>query len=83
LIDDVLDLARIDADRQTLVDEPVPLDALVREALGWVSDQALAAGISLRLARPHLPGRVRGDKRRLGQVLVNLLTNAIKYNRRQ
>ncbi|QPF76160.1 PAS domain-containing protein [Roseateles sp. DAIF2] len=82
LIDDVLDLARIDADRQPLADEPVPLDALAREALGWVADQALAAGVSLRLARPRLPGRVRADKRRLGQVLVNLLTNAIKYNRR-
>jgi len=39
LIDDVLDLARIDADRQTLVDEPVPLDALVREALGYSQDR--------------------------------------------
>ena len=83
LIDDVLDLARIDVDRQPLGDEPVPLDALVRESLAWVEPQALAAGITLRMARPQLPGRVRADRRRLGQVLINLLTNAIKYNRSQ
>jgi len=83
LIDDVLDLARIDVDRQPLGDEPVPLDALVRESLDWVSAQAQAAGITLRLARPALAGRVRADRRRLGQVLINLLTNAIKYNRQQ
>jgi PAS domain S-box-containing protein len=83
LIDDVLDLASLEADRQQLRDEPVALDALAREALGWVDDQARAAGISLRLARPRLGGRVRADRRRLGQVLLNLLTNAIKYNRPQ
>ncbi|HEX2012128.1 MAG TPA: PAS domain-containing protein, partial [Roseateles sp.] len=70
LIDDVLDLARVEADQQPLIDEPVPLEPLVREALDWVASQALAAGVSLRLARPRLPGRVRGDRRRLGQVLV-------------
>jgi CheY-like chemotaxis protein len=83
LIDDVLDLARLGADRQPLADEPVALDALAREAIEWVRAQAEAAGLDLRLEQPLLAGRVRADRRRLGQVAINLLTNAIKYNRPQ
>lgn len=83
LIDDVLDLARIDAEQQPLADEPVSLQALAQQALEWVAAPAQAAGIALRLAEPQLPGRVRADRRRLGQVAINLLTNAIKYNRAQ
>jgi len=81
LIDDVLDLARIDVDQQPLADEPVTLDDLVREALDLVAGQAAGAGITLRIAGGHLDGRVRADRRRLGQIAINLLTNAIKYNR--
>ena len=81
LIDDVLDLARIDVDQLPLADEPVTLDELAREAMAWVQGMASEAGISLRLQHPLLDGRVRADRRRLGQIAVNLLTNAIKYNR--
>jgi len=81
LIDDVLDLARIDVDRQPLAADPVELDDLARETMDWVAAMAANAGISLRLQRPYLSGRVRADRRRLGQIAVNLLTNAIKYNR--
>jgi len=80
LIDDVLDLARIDVDQQPLAADPVELDELARETMDWVSAMALDAGITLRLQRPYLSGRVRADRRRLGQIAVNLLTNAIKYN---
>ncbi len=83
LIDDVLDLARIDIEQQPLASEPVPLDALAREAMEWVAAEARAAGMQLRRAQARLPGRVRGDARRLGQIAINLLTNAIKYNRVQ
>lgn len=82
LIDDVLDLARIDVDQQPLADEPVTLDDLAREAMDWVAGMAAEAGVELRLQGGYLDGRVRADRRRLGQVAVNLLTNAIKYNRR-
>lgn len=82
LIDDVLDLARIDVDQQPLSDEPVRLDELVRESMDWVASLAAEAGVTLHLQTPHLEGRVRADRRRLGQIAINLLTNAIKYNRR-
>jgi PAS domain S-box-containing protein len=81
LIDDVLDLARIDVDQQPLAAEPVTLDDLARETMDWVAAMAAEAGIALRLQRPRLDGRVRADRRRLGQIAINLLTNAIKYNR--
>ncbi|MDN3918993.1 PAS domain-containing protein [Roseateles violae] len=81
LIDDVLDLARIDVDEQPLAADPVELDDLARETMDWVAAMAAEAGIGLRLQRPHLHGRVRADRRRMGQIAINLLTNAIKYNR--
>lgn len=83
LIDDVLDLARIDVDRQPLADEAIALDGLAREAMDWVAGMAGEAGLELRLNAPRLSGRVRGDRRRLGQIAINLLTNAVKYNRPQ
>jgi PAS domain S-box-containing protein len=81
LIDDVLDLARIEADQQPIQRAAVALDDVARQALGWVATQARDAGITLRVDDAPLPGVVQADRRRLGQVVVNLLTNAIKYNR--
>jgi PAS domain S-box-containing protein len=81
LIDDVLDLARIEADQQPIELAPVALDEVARQALGWVGALAHEAGIQLRIEDAALPGTVLAERRRLGQVVINLLTNAIKYNR--
>jgi PAS domain S-box-containing protein len=81
LIDDVLDLARIEAEPPPAACVPVALDAVAREALGWVAAQARQAAVVLRIAPEALAGQVAADRRRLGQIAVNLLTNAIKYNR--
>ncbi len=82
LINDVLDLARIEAGAMTTSSEPVELVALAADAAGLVQGAAAARDITLEL--PPAAGRawVRADRVRLKQVLVNLLGNAVKYNHR-
>jgi PAS domain S-box-containing protein len=82
LINEVLDIARIEANRQQLSLEPVRVDAVVQEALSLIRPLAVQRGC--RLAdHPRLPPLyVQADRQRLTQVLLNLLSNAVKYNRR-
>ena len=80
LIDEILDISRIETGTLTVSLEPVSLGLLVRECLELVSPQAGERGIELIDASG--PDRhVRGDQQRLKQVLLNLLSNAIKFNR--
>jgi signal transduction histidine kinase len=78
LTTDFLDLARLESGRMRL--EPVSFDLreLVTECLGTVTPAAAERGISLNV-RPGT-GTVYADRDRIKQVLLNLLTNAIKYN---
>ncbi|KHK66349.1 MULTISPECIES: ATP-binding protein [Pseudomonas] len=82
LINEVLDIARIEAGRLPLNIEPIGLPAVLHEALTLVSPMAADAGIHLA-ELPLLPdgSGVLADRQRLVQVLLNLLSNAIKYNR--
>ena len=82
LIGDLLDLSSIDAGKLAIRTTVCPLDALVHEAVRDVSASAVAAGIRVveELGNEVPPARVDGD--RIGQVLVNLLTNAIKFTPR-
>lgn len=81
LIDDVLDLASIEAGSLPIAVETVPLDSLLRDVVEWMDPLARKAGVKLH-AEPTGPAGVRADIRRLRQVLTNLVSNAIKYNRR-
>ena len=83
LIDDVLDIARIEAGRLQLALQAVDLAPLVNDVLGLMQPLALARGAQLqqRLDPAGLPGPVWADPTRLRQVLLNLLSNAIKFNR--
>ena len=82
LINEVLDITRIEAGRLPLNVEPIALAPALHEALTLVSPMAADAGVEL-LPLPDLsPGTgVVADHQRLIQVLLNLLSNAIKYNR--
>ncbi|MBA3456564.1 MAG: PAS domain S-box protein [Deltaproteobacteria bacterium] len=84
LIDEVLDLSRIEAGGITISAEPV----VVREVLDEVAStlEALAARTSVQLALAPLPAglpTVKADRTRLAQILMNFGSNAIKYNRPQ
>ncbi|MCO5125096.1 MAG: PAS domain-containing protein [Rhizobacter sp.] len=82
LIDDVLDLASIEAGSLPVADERVDLADLLRDVMQWMEPQARAAEVELRATLPT-DGAVRADARRLRQVLTNLMSNAVKYNRPQ
>jgi signal transduction histidine kinase/CheY-like chemotaxis protein len=80
LIDEVLDLARIEANRAALVLEPVSVAVAVESAVSLIRPLASQHGIEIE-PDPSLTGHLRADPQRLQQVLLNLLSNAIKYNR--
>ncbi len=80
MIDDVLDLARIQSGGFRLVTEDCSVGPLAAECLSWLAANAVARRVSL-----HLKGQDRilmavADHSRLRQILINLLSNAIKYN---
>jgi len=80
LINDLLDLAKIDAGKLELVDRPFDLPALLASTAELMAAQAQRKRIELRRdLAPGLPRQVRGDATRLRQVLLNLLSNAVKF----
>ncbi|MDP2834609.1 MAG: ATP-binding protein, partial [Pseudomonadota bacterium] len=80
LINQVLDLAKIEAGGMTLENIPFDLMKTVDEVATLVADRARAQGLSLRFfASPDLPTQVMGDPTRLRQVLINLIGNAVKF----
>ena len=81
LIDDVLDLSRIEAGRVTVSLEPVDVSAVVREVVATLEPMAARATIELAPAPGGAPLCVLADRTRLAQVLVNFGSNAIKYGR--
>ncbi len=80
ILNDVLDLSRIEAGRLALHLEPVPVAEIVEEVSALLRPLAASRSITVTVGS-GLDGRhVRADRQRLGQVLVNILANAIKYN---
>jgi PAS domain S-box-containing protein len=83
LINEILELTKIESRQFTYSMEPVHLGKMVGECLGMVEMQAQQLGIAIQLPSIDKALFVHADSTRLKQVLINLLTNAIKYNRPQ
>jgi PAS domain S-box-containing protein len=83
LIDEVLAISRIEAGRMELSLEPVGVSEITGECLSLISRQAADRGISCRDCCSGEPtdGHVLADRQRLRQVVLNFLSNAVKYNR--
>ena len=79
LINNVLELSRLDGPALDVVLQPVLMASLIEQSLPLVEGLAQQHGVSI--VAPPSPLHARADPTRLKQVLVNLLTNAIKYNR--
>jgi PAS domain S-box-containing protein len=82
IINDILDLSKIDAGKLVLAPVDFSVDALLARASALVTDGARRKGLALTVDRGDLPQTLRGDALRLSQVLVNLLSNAVKFTSR-
>lgn len=79
LIDDILDLSKIESGKMRMSFGPVDLGEVARRTLSILENQAKAKNISIQLNMPEGLPFVRADETRLIQVLMNLTDNAIKY----
>ncbi len=81
LIDDVLDLARIESGRLTLSPEPVEVESVVGEVINTLTPMADRAGIEIGSSQANELPAAQADRTRLAQILLNYGSNAIKYGR--
>jgi PAS domain S-box-containing protein len=79
IINDILDLSKVEAGRLELTEELIDLHVIVRSTVALLHDRAAAGGLEIKteLTGPSLP--IRGDERKLKQIVTNLLSNAVKF----
>jgi len=82
LINDILDLSKIEAGKLDLQIDTVDLATLCQASVRMVAQAAMSKGISLSTTYDMVIERMRADERRLKQILVNLLSNAVKFTPR-
>jgi PAS domain S-box-containing protein len=80
LINEILDLALIESGKLSMSLEPVSLVEVMLECQSMIEPMAQRRGIHMTFPRFDKPPSVKADRTRIKQVLINLLTNAIKYN---
>jgi PAS domain S-box-containing protein len=83
LINEILDLSKIESGGLALSLESVSLAEVMAECEGMIKGEAQKRGIRMTFPRFAIPCLVRADRTRLKQILINILSNAIKYNREQ
>jgi signal transduction histidine kinase/CheY-like chemotaxis protein len=81
LINEILDLALIESGTLTMSNEPVSLSEVLSECRAMIEPQARSRHITMHFPEFEAPRFVTADRTRVKQVLINLLFNAVKYNR--
>jgi signal transduction histidine kinase len=81
MINDFLDLARLESGRTYMAQKPVNMSEVISETLTMLQPQAAERQVSIALQAPETLPTMTGDADRLKQVMVNLVSNAVKYNR--
>ncbi|MBW1994404.1 MAG: cache domain-containing protein [Deltaproteobacteria bacterium] len=79
LINDILDLSKVEAGKLELELSEVHLQTLLNSSLNMVKEKSLKHGIGLKTAIDGIPETVRIDERKMKQILYNLLSNAVKF----
>jgi PAS domain S-box-containing protein len=82
LINDVLDLSKIEAGQLSLQNEPFDLQLSIKRVTELIAPLADKKSLCLRVVAPVLLGVMQGDQRRVEQILINLLNNAVKFTER-
>ncbi len=82
LIDDVLDIARIESGDLSVSSEPIEIESVVADVVSLMAPQADAAGITVNVVGGPPEVHAKADRQRLRQALLNLVSNGIKYNHR-
>lgn len=80
LIDDVLDLSKIESGELEIQNQDMDLSELIEHCVSLFRAKAQAANVDLQLVQPQEAVHLRGDRKRLSQVLANLIGNAIKFS---
>jgi signal transduction histidine kinase/ActR/RegA family two-component response regulator len=81
LINEILDLALIESGKLTISKEPVSVAEVIAECRAMIEPQARQRGIGMTFPRFDTQRFIHADRTRVKQVLINILFNAIKYNR--
>jgi len=79
IVNNILDLSKVEAGRMELFEDVVSVDAVVRAAIKQVAPRAEQGGIKVHVAIDNRARNVRTDEIRLRQILINLLSNAVKF----
>jgi PAS domain S-box-containing protein len=79
IINDILDLSKVEAGRLELIEEIVEIASIVRGVALLLRERVANAGLTLEVELPDTPLLIRADERKLKQVLMNLLSNAVKF----
>jgi len=83
VINDILDFSKIEAGKLTLESADFELEALFRSVYDLIGDQAASKGLEVVIdIDPDIPRHLIGDRMRLGQILINFATNAVKFTER-
>jgi signal transduction histidine kinase len=80
IVNDVLDLSKLEAGGMRLANDEIDLVSLADECMTIVGTQAKSCGVQLLLREPDVPVSIRADALRLKQILLNLMSNAVKFS---
>ena len=82
LVNDILDISKLEAGAMEIADDLVDVSQLLTECVRFVSTQAATIGVTVTVDLPATLPALRADELRFKQVILNLLTNAVKFSRR-
>ncbi len=82
IINDILDLSKIEAGKLTLEAIPIHVGGLIADVASLMSDRAQAKGLELKIETTALSANLLGDPTRIRQGLINYVTNALKFTER-